>query len=213
MFTGQKLLISLFALALICALSASARAQSATEEETANENDRAASSAAQRLANADPLLRQQAAEELARLSANDQQKLVQGYYLQEKDSRVKLALAWALYRMSKSEMLFAIVRDLDSSRAVQAAGYLHMLDNPEPLYMFLGNAKRRTQIELLKVLADIGDQTTLAQVKPFTESPDPKVSTAAQAATRTISERLAQSPPDTIARPRQVGKSEETSPE
>lgn len=212
MFTRQKLLVSLFALALIFGVSASARAQSETEEEVANENDRAASAAAQRLASADPLLRQQAAEELARLSANDQQKLVQGYYLQEKDAHVKLALAWALYRMSKSEMLFAIVRDLDSSRAVQAAGYLHMLDDPEPLYMFLGSAKRRTQIELLKVLADTGNQTTLAQIKPLTESPDPKVSTAAQAATRAISVRLAQSPPDNSARPRQVGKTGDSSP-
>lgn len=204
---NKKLLVTLFALALLCAFNASARAQSADDDEAgANPNGRAASAAALRLASPDPLLRQQAAEELARLSANDQMKLVQGYYLQEKNSRVKLALAWALYRMSKSEMLFQVVRDLDSSRAVQAAGYLRMLDDPDPLYMFLSSAKRNTQIELLKVLADIGNQTTLAQIKPLTESPDPKVTAAAQAATRLISERLAQTQPDTPTRPRQVGK-------
>lgn len=207
----KKLHLALFALLLICAVNAAARAQGDTETDV-NPNDRAAMAAAQRLKSADPLLRQQGAEELARLSANDQRKLVQGYYLQEKNSSVKLALAWALYRMSKTEMLFTIVRDLDSSRAVQAAGYLRMLEDPEPLYMFLGNAKRRTQIELLKVLADIGDQTTLAQIKPFTESLDPKVSFAAQAATRTISERLAQAQPETPTRPRQVGKTGDSSP-
>jgi HEAT repeat protein len=211
MFTGQRLLISLFALALVCVLSFNVRAQSETEEDV-NPDEGASAAAALRLSSADPNLRQQAAEELARLSANDQQKIVQGYYVQEKNSGVKLALAWALYRMSKSEMLFPIVRDLDSSRAAQAAGYLRMLDRPDPLYMFLGNAKTRTRIELLKVLADIGDQTTLAQIKPFTESSDLKVSRAAEIATRTISERLAQTQPETPQRPRQVGKVEETSP-
>lgn len=211
MFTRQQLLAALFAFALICVLSASARAQAEAEED-AEPDTRAQSAAVERLASADPLLRQQAAEELARLSANDQQKLVRGYYLQEKNSRVKLALAWALYRMSKSEMLFAIVRDLDSSRAVQAAGYLRMLDSPEPLYMFLTSAKPRTQIELLKVLADIGDRTTLAQIEPLAQSLDAKVSTVAQFATRTINERLAQTPAVSTERPRQVGKENDASP-
>lgn len=207
----DKLLGAAFALMLLCSLSISVRAQDG-DEETANPNSLMARAAAQRLAMADPVVRKQAAEELARLSANEQQKLVQGYYMQEKNSSVKLALAWALYRMSKSEMLFAIVRDLDSSRAAQAAGYLRTLDTPEPLYMFLGNAKPRTQVELLKVLADIGDQVTLAQIKPLTESQELKVSAAAQRATDAINERLSQSQPEGPQRPRQVGKAGETSP-
>ena len=211
MFTRQKLLTTLFTLSLILLASTGARAQDEGEENT-DPNDGRASAAVLRLASSDPNLRQQAAEELARLSANDHQKIVQGYYIQEKNSRVKLALAWALYRMSKSEMLFTIVRDLDSSRAVQAAGYLRMLDRPDPLYMFLGNAKPRTQVELLKVLADIGDQTTLNQIKPFTESFDRKVSVAAQIAASTINQRLAGESPERPERPRQVGKAEETQP-
>lgn len=201
----RRLWLPLFALTLVCVVGAgSVRAQSDDEEEVANPADASARAAAGRLTNADPLLRQQAAEELARLSANDQQKLVQGYYAQEKNARVKLALAWALYRMSKSEMLFQVVRDLDSSRSQQAAGYLRTLDDAEPLYMFLSNARPRTQVELLKVLADIGNQTTLAQIKPFIESYDPKVSAAARNATRVITERLAQTPPEEPQRPRQV---------
>jgi hypothetical protein len=207
----RNLFNTLCVMALICMISINVCAQS-DEEDDVNPNEAAARAAVQRLASADPLLRQQGAEELARLSANEQQKLVEGYYIQEKNSRVKLALAWALYRMSKSQMLFAIVRDLDSSRAVQAAGYLHMLDDAEPLYMFLGNSKPRTQVELLKVLADIGNETTLAQIKPLTESFDPKVSAAAQRATFTINERLANTQPETPQRPRQVGKTNETSP-
>jgi hypothetical protein len=211
MFTGRTLRIALFALALICVVNLPVYAQD-DDEDDVNPNAGAARAAVQRLASADPLLRQQAAEELARLSANEQKKMVQGYYMQEKNSRVKLALAWALYRMTKSEMLFAVVRDLDSSRADQAAGYLRTLDDAEPLYMFLSNAKPRTQVELLKVLADIGNQSTLAQIKPLTESYDLKVSAAAQRATQTINERLANTQPDTPQRPRQVGQTNNTSP-
>jgi hypothetical protein len=210
MFTGKSFRVVLFALALVFAVNVSALAQD--DEDDVNPNAQAARQAVQRLSSADPLLRQQAAEELARLSANEQQKMVQGYYMQEKNSRVKLALAWALYRMTKNEMLFAVVRDLDSSRALQAAGYLRTLDDATPLYMFLSNAKPKLQVELLKVLADIGDQTTLAQIKPLTESYDLKVSAAAQRATQTISERLANTQPDTPQRPRQVGQTNTTSP-
>jgi molybdopterin-guanine dinucleotide biosynthesis protein A len=208
----RKLSIALFALSLVCAINSYAQAQSSDDDDDVNPNEQAARQAVQRLANADPLLRQQAAEELARLSANEQQKMVQGYYMQEKNSRVKLALAWALYRMTKSEMLFPVVRDLDSSRAGQAAGYLRTLDEAEPLYMFLSNAKPRTQVELLKVLADIGNQTTLAQIKPLTESYDPKVSVAAQRAAQAINDRLANTQPDTPQRPRQVGQTNNTAP-
>lgn len=213
MFTLERLCLSVLALVLVCFMSAaSVRAQEGDDEEAANPNDVAAQAAAQRLSSADPLLRQQAAEELARLTANDQQKLVQGYYIQEKNPRVKLALAWALYRMSKAEMLFMVVRDLDTSRAEQAAGYLRMLDDARPLYMFLGNARPRVQVELLKVLADIGNEMTLAQIKPLTESSDLKVSAAAERAAFAINERLAQVRPDAPQRPRSVGKANDTTP-
>ncbi|HEX8175354.1 MAG TPA: hypothetical protein VF543_09555 [Pyrinomonadaceae bacterium] len=207
----EKLFAAAFALLLVCAFAGAASAQS-DDEDAANQNDVAAQAASKRLASADAVVRQQAAEELARLSANEQQKLVQGYYIQEKNSRVKLALAWALYRMSKSEMLFAVVRELDSSRAEQAASYLRTLDDAEPLYMFLGTAKPRVVVELLKVFADIGNQTTLAQIKPLIESTDLKVSAAAQRATQAINERLAQSQPEAPSRPRQVGRAAEGSP-
>lgn len=212
MFIRQKLSLTLMALAIVCVVSATARAQSSETEETENPNDLAARAAVERLSSSDSLLRQQAAEELARLSANDQQKMVEGYYIQEKNPRVRLALAWALYRMSKSQLLFAVVRDLDSSRALQAAGYLRTLDTAEPLYMFLSNAKPRIQIELLKVMADIGDQTTLAQIQPLTESYDLKVSAAAQRATFAINERLERTRPEVPERPRQVGQVNDSSP-
>src|SRR5215472_8368950 len=91
----------------------------------------------QMLSSPDPVTRQTGAEALARLAAVDQKKMVEGYALQEKDKRVKLALNWCLYRFGKSEALFPVVRDLDSNRHDQAAGYLAQLESPEPLYLFL----------------------------------------------------------------------------
>src|SRR3954447_26828473 len=71
---------------------------------------------ARQLASRDAATRQSAAEELARRVALHQKKIVEGYLLHEKDKRVRLALNWALYRIGKSDLLFQIVRYLDSSR-------------------------------------------------------------------------------------------------
>src|SRR5690242_20621744 len=61
---------------------------------------------AHKLSSPNPLERRAAAEELARLAATEHRRLVEGYRVQEKDSRVRLAMDWALYRMGKNESLF-----------------------------------------------------------------------------------------------------------
>lgn len=167
---------------------------------------------ARRLASPDPLARQRAAEELARLSATDQQKMVAGYRLQEKNARVKLALDWALYRMGKTDALFSIVRELDSSRRNQAESYLTQLDSPEPLYIFLDRANHKIKIRLLEVLASIGDSGTLAHVEPYTRSPDPRMAEAARFSQREITRRLANSPTSAPTRPRIAGTGENNTP-
>ena len=160
--------------------------------------------ASKELAHRDPLVRQRAAEKLAKIVATDQQKLIEGYRLQEKNARVRLALDWALYRLGKKEALFSIIRDLDSSRAHQAFAYLTELESPEPLYMFLTRTNGNTQVKLLHVFALIGDSETVDRIKPYTTSLDPLIAQAAQFATREITRRLTQSPIDTPQRPRRV---------
>ena len=204
------LLLSAFCLLFFA--SANVRAQS-DDEGYGKPDSTAAADAAKRLINRDPLVRQRAAEELADLAATDWQHLVEGYRLQEKDSRVKLALDWALYRMGKTDTLYAVVRALDSSRNAQAQSYLLKLDSPEPLYIFLEGANTKTKVRLLEVLARTGDAATLERIKPYTTALDPQVAHAAQVSTREINARLAQAPPDALTRPRRVGSGEEeTSP-
>jgi hypothetical protein len=192
---------------LVISGAISVRAQSSDEDEG---NVQAASAASQKqLASRDPLERQRAAEELARLASTDNRKLLEGYRLQEKNARVKLALDWALYRIGKTEALFAVINALDSSRAAQASSYLTTLETPEPLYLFLERVNGNTQIKLLEVLGKIGDAMTLERIKPHSASFDPKVAEAARLAAQEIEQRLGETPADTPAtRPRQVGNGE-----
>ena len=160
-----------------------------------------------RLTDRDSLTRQRAAEDLARLAQPAQRKLVEGYRLQEKNARVRLALDWALYRMGKTPALFAVVRDLDSNRWNQSEAYLAELETPDPLYTLLSQVNGNTQVKLLEALARAGNAGTLPVVEPYAASADPRIADAARFATREITLRLnAPQHPEARTRTRQVGK-------
>jgi len=164
---------------------------------------------AKQLGSTDPLVRQRSAEALARLAATDQRKLVEGYQLQETNREVRLALDWALYRMGRSEALYRVVNDLDSSRQEQAVGYLSEFESPDVLYPFLKRANNAPRLNggLLKTLARIGDAQTLDLIKPFLESHQPYVAEAAEIAHDEIEKRLSEpAATSTRARPRTVEK-------
>lgn len=171
-------------------------------------------SLARQLGDFDPVIRQQAAEALARLAAVDQRKVVEGYHVQEKNKGVRLALDWAIYRMGKSEALFRIVRELDSSRNEQAIGYLAQLESPALLYPFLKEDSNAAKVNagLLKALARIGDAETLKLIKPYLDSFQPYVAEAAENATDEIEMRLGTKDPEKPSRPRTVGRSNPPSP-
>ncbi len=209
--TNNVIVHSALSLVLIAGAYATASAQAPEAQVDA----RAASSAfARQLGSRDPLVRQRAAEALARLAAVDQKKLIEGYQLQEKDKRVRLALDWALYRIGKSEALFRIVRELDSSRHEQAVSYLMQLDGPADLYPFLKQEDNqpKTTVGLLEALARIGDSESLEMVKPFRNSFYPGVAEAAELATEKIERRVAQTEVRTPTRPRTVDKTDQSSP-
>jgi HEAT repeat protein len=166
------------------------------------------------LGHVDPLVRQRAAEALARLAAGDQKKVVEGYQLQEKNKEVRLALDWALHRMGKAETLFRIVRELNSSRHDQAVGYLKQLDSANLLYPFLNQNRNSAKVTvgLLEVLAQLGDGETLEIIKPLRDSFTPGVAEAAEIAIEQIEARVAQTETATPSRPRTVGTAEKPSP-
>jgi hypothetical protein len=208
----KKLSATLFAIMLACA-AGYALPRLAPQDELQEQPSRDTSGLARQLTDSDPLKRQRAAEELARLAATEQRRLVEGHRMQEKNERVRVALDWALYRMGKREVLFNLVRALDSSRSDQAQVYLSELEGPDALYLFLERANGNTQIKLLQILAYLGNADTLERIKPFTASLDPKIAEAARNAERDINERLA-APAQTPARSRerQTQKSDEPLP-
>lgn len=147
--------------------------------------------AARQLTNRDDLVRQRAAEEIARLAPADKRRLVEGYRLQEKNERVRLALDWALYRLGKRDALYAVVRALGTNRTNQAEAYLAELGEPAPLYPFLERANGPALVKLLESLARTGDAATLEQLKPHFMAGDHRVVNAARFAEREITRRLA----------------------
>jgi HEAT repeat protein len=210
----MKTSIRLIAIAL-CVLSAGAftPARTPAQDDAGNPAKIDSATVARKLSSPNPFERREAAEELARLAAAEHRRLVEGYFAQEKDARVRLAMAWALYRMGKNESLFAVVRALDEKKlAEQSVGYLKQLEGPEPLYVFLDHVNGNTQIRLLEVLAAVGDRTTLERIKPYTESLDPGLADAAKFAEREIGIRLEERPAVEPKRPRKVGSSAETEP-
>ena len=203
-------MFSLLIIVLFLISGSVARAQSPPQDEVLDSRVATAQYARQ-LSSSDPITRQTAAEALAKLAAVDQKKLVEGYMLQEKEKRVRLALNWALYRMGKSQTLYEIVRDLESSRHDQAANYLALLEGPEPLYIFLkqDHTRFKVKIRVIEVLGRIGNFETLEQIKPFNDAFEHQLVEAAQASTKQIQERLAQPQPTNKTRPRVVTKREQ----
>ena len=209
--TNNVIVYSTLSLALIAGVCATTSAQSSADPVDARADS---SVVARQLGSRDPLVRQRAAEALARLAAVDQKKLIEGYQLQEKDKKVRLALDWALYRIGRSEALFRIVREVDSSRHDQAVSYLMQLDGPALLYPFLKQEDNqpKTTVGLLEALAQMGDSESLEMVRPFRDSFYPGVAEAAEIATEKIERRLAQTEIRTPTRPRTVDKTDQSSP-
>jgi hypothetical protein len=148
--------------------------------------------ATRQLTNSDPLVRQRAAEELARLAPAEKRRLVEGYRLQEKNERVRLALDWASYRLGREESLYPVVRALGTNRYNQSQAYLAELDAPAPLHPFLSRTSGQTLARLLEALARSGDASTLELVRPHAASKDPRVADAARFTEREIARRLGQ---------------------
>jgi len=201
---SSKRVLTLILLSLFAAL---APAGVSAQDEAGNTSSVDSATVARKLSSRNPLERREAAEELARTAAVEHRRLAEGYRTQERDTRARLALDWALYRMGKNEALFGVVSGLDSKKtAEQSVGYLKRIESPEPLYVFLGRVNGNTLIRLLEVLASVGDRGTLERVKPYAASLDPGIADAAKFAEREITIRLEEQPSVEPKRQRKVGE-------
>lgn len=200
-------------LTLLAIFNGQALARAAPQDESRGAGAVDSAVVARKLSSRAPFERRAAAEELARLAAVEHRRLAEGYRAQESDTRVRLALDWALYRMGRNESLFGVVRALDEKKlAEQAVGYLKQLEGPDPLYVFLERVNGNTRIRLLEVLAAVGDGGTLERIKPFTASLDPGIADAAKFAEREIGIRLEEAPAVEPKRQRKVGDASDEQP-
>jgi hypothetical protein len=172
-------------------LGASSSSFARSTQPSFNQTDDAAA-VAQRLNSSSPAVRQSAAEELARLAAVDQLKLLEGYRLQESDKKVALALDWAMYRAGRTEKLYAVTGELWGKRSDQAIGYLYSLESAAPLYSIADQSSGKTLVGILAVMGRIGDEETITRINVFLSNFDPKIVTAARGAIDSINKRTAE---------------------
>ena len=122
--------------------------------------------AARQLTNRDDLVRQRAAEEIARLAPADKRRLVEGYRLQEKNERVRLALDWALYRLGKRGRALSGRARARHGPHQSGEAYLARSATPSRSTRCLERANGPALVKLLESLARTGDAATLEQLKP-----------------------------------------------
>lgn len=201
--------LAALSLAFVVAVSAMSPRLSFDFQDGDSDSKQHSAEIVRRLRSGYPAERQAAAEDVARRADMSQLKMIEGVRLQEKDERARLAMDWALYRLGQSSRLFNVVRELDSQRHDQAEQYLAQIETPAPLYVFLEKSpplKEKGRLRLIQILGQVGDKETLAQLAPFTESADKKLSEAARNATRQITARINNSSaPSSQTRPRKIG--------
>ncbi|MBI4446830.1 MAG: HEAT repeat domain-containing protein [Acidobacteria bacterium] len=140
-------------------------------------------------------VRQYGAEGLARLGDSSVTTLVATRHLQEKSSKARLAMSFALFRLGREEHLVELVGEINDGS--QAFDYLLELSPAEvnKLYPFLRSEKNSVQARVLDVIGLRGDASVLPVVQQWTQSESAEVVSAANLAIRRIQGRQGPSAP------------------
>jgi HEAT repeat protein len=146
--------------------------------------------------------RRYAYEGLARVGEKKYVERVSRDRLSERSDAVKLAQAFALYKLGRREYIEAIVQDLDSGRKDQATGYLLEV-RPEDLYPYLSRSTVLGRKRIVEALGHIGTEETIAKLTPLLKNPDPDLVNAANLAIERIKRRHADTS-DQRKRPRRA---------
>jgi HEAT repeat protein len=157
--------------------------------------------------------RQYAVEGLARVGEHRYLDQISRAILTEHNDDVKLAEYWAMYKMGKRDALQDVVRRIDSDQQQQAHQYLLEVDGPADLFPYIHSSDHAISMEIIKILGQIGDRETIAELKPVVQSSGRKSADAATVAIKRIEWRISGRPnaADTVlhregssSRPRRV---------
>jgi HEAT repeat protein len=138
--------------------------------------------------------RQYAVEGLARIADPRYLDQISRLILVEKNSDVKLAQHWALYKMGARPNIQDVVRKLDTSSSEQAYEYLMEVDSPADLYPYLQSSNRKVKREVIAILGRIGDKETIRELEPIARSSGAETANAATVAIKRIEWRLSGRP-------------------
>ncbi len=132
-----------------------------------------------------------AAEGLGRCEATAYVNELSNRRLSEKDGRVRLAQAFALYRLGRREFLQEVINQLDSRRyGEQAESYLLSLTRTADLHPYLRRAGPRGTERMLRALGQVGTRDDLPALRPLLSDRDRRVVNAANRAIRQIEARV-----------------------
>jgi len=116
--------------------------------------------------------RQYAYEGLARLGDKKHEEQILASYLSEKKANVKLAQAFALYKLSSNKYVIPIVEKLDSvTLDNQAYEYLFEI-KPDDLYPYLRQGGMKARTKMVEVLGKTGDAKAIERLNPLLKSSD-----------------------------------------
>ncbi len=130
------------------------------------------------------------AEGLGRIGDSSDLSRVAEKYLQEKSSKAKLGMSFALYRMGRKEHLIEVVK---SSDKVQAYHYLLEFNASEiqELYPYMLTVEHPIRLQLLDIFGQRGDSSAVPVIENLMQSTDPELASAANLAMRRIQSREA----------------------
>ena len=127
------------------------------------------------LSNKDDYYRELSAEGLARLKYEGATKDWRTRFDQERKPRVQNALAYGLAAAGDVDYINHLANALDSRQAEQAVVYLYELGRFDgklnELYRYLRSANPKIRAGIVKVIGNIGDPSSLDQVRPLTDDP------------------------------------------
>jgi HEAT repeat protein len=157
-------------------------------------DDRAEQVFLENLTDKDSSRRQSAVEGLARIGDQKYSDQISRLVLTEKDSDVKLAQQWALYKLGQRDQMRNLVPKLYSGQDDQAYAYLMEIEQVADLYPYTRSSNLEIRRKVIEILGKIGDKATIAELQPVATSSSAETADTATVAIKRIEWRLAGKP-------------------
>lgn len=144
--------------------------------------------------------RRYAYEGLARVGDPQFVERISRSRLRERNDGVKLAQAFALYKLGRREYIEAIVLDLDTGRRQQAYEYLLEVD-PRDLYPYLRQSSLPGLKWIVEALGRVGPREAIDRLQPLLRAQDAELVRATTLAIERLKRRTGQQ-----KRPKRIGR-------